>query len=289
MTVKRDEKIGIILFLIPALTLFTAFFIYPLINLIVMSFNEWTGFDVPVFIGLKNYMKIFGDKVFIRSVRNNIIWALVAGFVQVPLAMLAALILSYKVRGWRIFRTVYFFPQVISGVALATLWSAVYNAQYGMLNGVLGIIGLGRLGKNWLGTLETAFPAVLIYWVFYIGYYMVIILADIQCISDDYYEAANLDGASRIWQSIYITTPLAKGSIVTCMLLAMINGLRQFEQVYMLTNGGPANRTSVMVLYLYKQMQNYAYGTSSAAAVVLICVGTFVILALKNTVGRTNY
>jgi len=289
MNVKRDEKIGVLLFLLPVLILFIAFFVYPVIYLIIMSFNKWSGFDAPVFAGLANYIKIFTDKVFIRSITNNIIWALVAGFVQVPLAVLTAILLSYKPRGWKVFRTVYFFPQVISGVALATLWSAVYNAQYGMLNGILRILGLGHLEKNWLGSLDTAFPAVLIYWVFYVGYFMVIVLADIQSIPEDYYEAADIDGASRIRQSISITVPLAKTSIVTCMLLAMINGMRQFEQVYMLTNGGPSNRTSVMVLYLYKEMQNYAYGTSSAAAVVLICVGTIVILTLRNTIGRPNY
>jgi len=289
MKVKREERVGVLLFLLPVLVLFITFFVYPVIYLIIMSFNKWSGFDAPTFVGLENYIKIFSDKVFIRSITNNVIWALVAGFIQVPLAVLTAILLSYKPRGWKILRTVYFFPQVISGVALATLWAAVYNAQYGMLNGILRILGLEHLEKNWLGSLDTAFPAVLIYWVFYIGYYMVIVLADIQSIPEDYYEAADLDGASRIRQSISITVPLAKSSIVTCMLLAMINGLRQFEQVYMLTNGGPSNRTSVMVLYLYKEMQNYSYGTSSAAAVVLICVGTIVILTLKNTIGRPNY
>jgi raffinose/stachyose/melibiose transport system permease protein len=110
---------------------------------------------------------------------------------------------------------------------------------------------------------------------------MVIMLADVQTISEDYYEAAAIDGASRLRMSFAITVPLIRGSIITCMTLAMIYGLRQFEQVYMLTNGGPANRTSVMVLYLYKEMQNYSYGRSSAAAVVLILVGTLVILGLR--------
>jgi len=289
MNVKRKERAGVFLFLLPVLILFTAFFAYPVIYLVFMGFNKWSGFESPVFSGLGNYIKLFSDEVFIRSITNNLLWAFVAGFVQVPLAVLAAILLSYRPKGWKLLRTVYFFPQVISGVALATLWSAVYNAQYGMLNGFLRILGLGHLEKNWLGSLETALPAVLIYWVFYIGYYIVIVLADIQGIPEDYYEAARIDGANRIRQSIWITLPLAKTSIITCMLLAMINGLRQFEQVFMLTNGGPSNRTSVIVLYLYKEMQNYAYGTSSAAAVVLICIGIIVILTVRNTIGRQNY
>ncbi len=117
---------------------------------------------------------------------------------------------------------------------------------------------------------------------------MIIVLADIQGISEEYYEAAEIDGAGRIRQSLSITLPLARTSIVTCILLAMIDGLRQFAEVYILTNGGPNNRTSVMVLYLYKEMQNYSYGTSSAAAVVLIGIGTLVILAIRNTLGRQS-
>ncbi len=242
----------------------------------------------PVFVGFQNYINIFQDKVFIKSIINNLIWALAAGFVQVPLAVLAALILSYRPKGWKIFRTVFFFPRVISAIALATLWAAIFNAQYGLLNGLLRVIGLGHLQTNWLGTLKTAFPSVLIYWLFYIGYYMIIVLADIQGISEEYYEAAEIDGAGRIRQSLSITLPLARTSIVTCILLAMIDGLRQFAEVYILTNGGPNNRTSVMVLYLYKEMQNYSYGTSSAAAVVLIGIGTLVILAIRNTLGRQS-
>ncbi|NLL42833.1 MAG: sugar ABC transporter permease [Firmicutes bacterium] len=288
MNVKREDRVGIAVFLTPVLVLFTLFFIFPIIYLIIVSFVEWSGLDTPAFVGFQNYLRIFNDKVFIRSISNNLIWALCAGFIQVPLAVLAALMLSYRPRGWKIFRTVYFFPKVISAIALATLWSAVYNAQYGLLNGLLRVIGLGHLQTNWLGTLKTAFPSVLIYWLFYIGYYMIIVLADIQGIPQDYYEAAEIDGAGRIRQSLNITLPLAKTSIVTCILLAMIDGLRQFAEVYILTNGGPANRTSVMVLYLYKEMQNYSYGTSSAAAVVLIAIGTVVILTIKNTLGREN-
>lgn len=285
---ETQNKIGVILFLIPAVTLFAAFFIYPVIHVAYLSLNQWDGMSDAVFVGFDNYAKIMSNKVFTRSIINNVIWALVAGLVQVPLAMFTALMLSQKMRGWKILRTIYFLPQVISGVALATMWAAVYNANYGMLNGLLKIVGLEHLSRNWLGTVQTALPAILIYWVFYIGYYMVIMLADMQTVPEDYYEAASIDGASRLRMSFEITLPLIRGSIITCMTLAMIYGLRQFEQVYMLTNGGPANRTSVMVLFLYKEMQNYSYGTSSAAAVVLIFVGTLVIMGLRMFGGKNE-
>ena len=286
MESNKRNRIGIILFLIPAIILLLLFFILPVIYVVYLSFQKWDGMSPQVFYGFKNYIKVFKDPLFISSIVNNIVWALAAGLIQVPLAMITALMLSQKMRGWKFFRTVYFFPQVISSVALATMWGAVFNASYGLLNGLLKIIGLESLQRNWLGDLNTAFPAILLYWLPYIGYYMVIILADIQSIPEDYYEAASIDGATKLKQVWYISIPMIRGSVATCMTLAMVFGIRQFDQVYMLTNGGPANRTSVMVLYLYKKMQEFSYGTSSAAASVLIVIGVCVILMLRRTVGR---
>lgn len=266
----------------PALLLMLVFFVIPVIYVIVVSLLKWNGISTASFVNIQNFLKLFRDKSFVRSVINNIVWALVAGFIQVPLAMLMAIILSRKPAGWKFFRTVYFFPQVISGIALATLWRAIYNADTGMLNGLLRVIGLGNLARDWLGTLETAFPAVLIYWVFYVGYYMVIMMADITTIDTSYYEAATIDGASDFQQAIYITIPLIKKtSLLTCVTLASVLGLRQFEQVYMLTNGGPANRTSTMVLYMYKKLQDANYGMASATAVVLIIVGVIFIVCIR--------
>ena len=266
----------------PALIVMVLFFVIPVIYVVAVSFLKWNGISDPAFINVKNFSLLLKDKSFSRSVINNVIWALVAGFIQVPLAMVMAIILSRKPKGWKFFRTVYFFPQVISGIALATLWRAIYNAEHGMLNGLLRAIGLGGLAKDWLGTIQTAFPAVLIYWVFYVGYYMVIMMADITTIDTSYYEAATIDGATDFQQAIYITIPLIKKtSLLTCVTLASVMGLRQFEQVYMLTNGQPANTTSTIVLYMYKKMQNANYGIASASAVILIIVGVIFIVCIR--------
>lgn len=282
MKPTRSDRGPLAAFLSPALVIMLTFFVIPVIYVIVVSLLKWNGISAPTVVWFQNFEKLFHDKVFIRSVRNNIIWALVAGFIQVPLAMLMAIILSRKPKGWKFFRTVYFFPQVISGIALATLWRAIYNADTGLLNGLLRAIGMGDAARDWLGTVETAFPAVLIYWVFYIGYYMVIMMADITTIDTAYYEAATIDGASDFQQAIYITIPLIKKtSLLTCVTLASVLGLRQFEQVYMLTNGGPANKTNTMVLYMYKKMQDANYGRASASAVILILVGIIFIVCIR--------
>ena len=282
MKLERSDRPTFWAFMTPALVLMIVFFVIPVIYVVVISFMKWNGINTPAFVNVKNFMLLFRDKAFKRSIYDNVIWALVAGFIQVPLAMVMAIILSRKPKGWKFFRTVYFFPQVISGIALATLWRAIYRADTGLLNALLRSVGLGHLAKDWLGTLETAFPAVIIYWVFYVGYYMVIMMADITTIDDSYYEAATIDGASDFQQAIYITIPLIrKTSLLTCVTLASVMGLRQFEQVYMLTNGGPANSTSTIVLYMYKKLQDANYGMASASAVILIIIGVIFIICIR--------
>lgn len=282
MKPTRSDRSALAAFMAPALIIMLVFFVIPVLYVVVVSVLKWNGISTATFNDIQNFAKLFKDKAFVRSVTNNVIWALVAGFIQVPLAMVMAIILSRKPRGWKFFRTVYFFPQVISGIALATLWRAIYSADTGLLNGLLRSIGLENLARDWLGTVETAFPAVLIYWVFYVGYYMVIMMADITTIDSTYYEAATIDGASDFQQAIYITIPLIKRtSLLTCITLASVLGLRQFEQVYMLTNGGPANRTSTMVLYMYKKLQDTNYGMASASAVILIVVGVIFIVCIR--------
>ena len=282
MKPTRSDKGPLIAFMTPAIVVMILFFVIPVIYVVVVSFLKWNGISVPAFNNIRNFQLLFKDKAFIRSIINNIVWAMVAGFIQVPLAMVMAIILSRKPKGWKFFRTVYFFPQVISGIALATLWRTIYNAEYGLLNGLLRAVGLGNLAVDWLGTIQTAFPAVLIYWVFYVGYYMVIMMADITTIDTSYYEAATIDGATDFQQAIYITIPLIrKTSLLTCVTLASVMGLRQFEQVYMLTNGQPANTTSTIVLYMYKKMQSSNYGIASASAVILIIIGIVFIVCIR--------
>ena len=267
----------------PAIVLIIMFFVIPVIYVVVVSLLKWNGINTPVFRAFKNYTLLFKDKAFVRSIINNVIWAAVAACIQVPLAMLMAIILSRKPKGWKFFRTVYFFPQVISGIALAALWRSVYNAESGLLNGLLRAVGAGDLACDWLGGLKTAFPAVLIYWVFYVGYYMVIMMADITTIDQTYYEAATIDGATDFQQAIHITIPLIKhSSLLTCVTLASVMGLRQFEQVYMLTNGQPANTTSTIVLYLYKKLQDANYGMASSSAVILIIIGVVFIVCIRS-------
>ena len=141
MTLHKHWK-GIVLFLLPALVLYGAFFIYPLGFVFSLSFTQWNGISPPVFRGLQNFVDLALDSTFRLSVRNNFIWALSLGFLQIFLAALVAMILTRRPAGWRVLRTIYFLPNVISQVAIAMLWTAIYNAEHGVLNQLLTAIGL---------------------------------------------------------------------------------------------------------------------------------------------------
>ncbi len=279
----------ILLFLLPVLVLFTTYFIYPLGFVFVSSFTKWNGIRPMEFIGVKNYLQLLGDGTFRLALRNNIIWALVLGFIQVPLAAGMAMILARKPKGWKTFRTIYFLPNVISQVALAMMWLAIYNAEDGMLNNFLEIIGLSDLTRNWLGNMSTAFPAVLIQQVFYIGYFMIVIFASRMGISESYYEAAEIDGANVLQQEINITIPMLKGILITTMTLALAYGMRHFESTYLMTNGGPAHATSVMGILLYRDLGALNYGEANAIGSTLIIFGGATIAAIRWLFNRNNH
>lgn len=263
----------IFLFLLPVLILFSAFFIYPLSYVIVTSFTKWNGFTAPEFIAFENYKYLFTDENFRLSLRNNIVWAVVLGFIQVPMACIMAMILARRPKGWKVLRTVYFLPNVISQVALAMMWTAIYNAKNGVLNALLTFVGLGHLTNNWLGNMDTAFAAVIFQQVFYIGYFMIVILASRLSVPDSYYEAAELDGANILQQEFHITLPMLKPILVTTITLALAYGMRHFESTFLMTGGGPAHTTSVMGIMLYTDMQALRYGEGNAIGATLVIFG----------------
>ncbi|WP_304223481.1 carbohydrate ABC transporter permease [Gracilinema caldarium] len=278
--------LGIVVFLAPVLVLYAAFFIYPLFFIGFTSLMEWNGISSARFVGLENYGRLFSDATFKLGIRNNFIWAFASGFIQIPLATLVALILARKVRFWKFLRTLYFLPNVISAVALAMLWKAIYNPSYGLLNGLLALAGLGP--HNWLGDTATALPAVITQSVLYIGYFMIIILAAITTIPDSLYEAAEIDGASVIQQTFKITIPMITGTLVTSITLAMAYGMRHFEATFLMTGGGPAYATTTMGIQLYNKMDAFRYGEASAIGAILILLGTVLIVAIRALLSKND-
>lgn len=283
---KKSNWLGRILFLLPVVILFLAFFVYPFIFTVLTSFTSWRGIGAMKFNGIANYLKLMSDPTFRLALRNNIIWALCQGFIQVPLAAIVAMILVRKPHGWKVMRTVYYLPNVISTVALAMVWVAMYNVT-GPINAILGKL-FGMAPRNWLGNPTTALGAVIFQTVIYIGYFMIVLLASAMNIPKTLYEAAEIDGASTLQQEFAITLPMLRGSLVTTMTLAMAYGIRHFESTYLMTGGGPAYATTTMGIDLYLKMDALRYSEASTAGVFLILLGTVAISLLRKIFGKSD-
>lgn len=283
---RNPNRIWILAYLAPLAILFVAFFLFPLVFNLYTSFMKWKGGGGMTFNGLANYLKLLRDDSFVLAIRNNVIWAFAQGLIQIPLATLVALILAREPRGWKALRTIYFLPNVISTVAIAMVWVAMYNPQYGPINAIWKLAG-GE-PRNWLGDPSTALPSIIAMTVIYIGYFMIIILASVMNIPKELYEAAEIDGASKVQQEFHITIPMTRGTILTCMTLAMAYGMRHFETTWLMTGGGPAYSTNTMGIALYLKMDALRYGEASAAGIILILLGTVVIVLLRRFFGSKD-
>jgi raffinose/stachyose/melibiose transport system permease protein len=278
--VSRGMGPGIALSLLPALVLFGTFFVIPFVVLVYTAFHKWDVVELS-YVGLGNFRFLFEDPVFWQALRNTGIYAALGVFVHVPLACVVAIILSQKPKGWRLFRVVFFLPNVVSFVAFATVFLVVYNARYGLLNQVLDYVGVESLQRDWLFDVKTALPAVAATYVFAIGAIMLLVMAEIASIPRELYEAAEVDGASRLQRHLYVTVPLLRNVIGTIVLLSLIGTLALFDAAYVLTSGGPNNATLTVSLYAF---QNYVigdWGYANAVGCFIVVSGLFVILTVR--------
>jgi raffinose/stachyose/melibiose transport system permease protein len=264
--------------ILPGAALVAIFFLIPLGVLAVSSFSQWSvlGFD---FIGVGNYTRLIHDPVFWKAVKNTCLYAAAALLIQIPLGVIVAMILSQRIRGWRFFRTILFAPVVISGAAYALIFSNVYNPRYGLLNRALDLVGLH--GHDWLFETSTALPAVIGAFVFTIGFFMVLVMTEITSIPLELSEAAEVDGASKLQRNLFVTLPLLRHVIGTCVLLSLLGILGFFDLVYILTNGGPADRTVTVTVYAYRQYASDQWGYANAIGIFIVATGFLLIVGIR--------
>ena len=276
-----------ILAVVPVLVFYFAFYLIPMGMTIITSFFDWSQIKMGGFAGFDNYEKLFHDSVFWTSVKNILIWIAIAVFIHIPMSLLVALLLSAKMKGWKVLRTLYFIPQIISSVAWAAIFMSVYNPSYGLLNGILEAVGLEKVGRNWLFDPKTAWPAVICTWLFFIGMYSMIMLAELSSIPDEILEAARIDGANRFQIARFIKVPLARLVIGTCMIMTVAGGIKCFDSLYIMTNGAPNYKTETLSLYLYQQYSYANFGYANTIGVFLLVLG-IVIVSLVMKVFKTN-
>ncbi len=278
----NERRLTALLFLLPGLVIFLVFVVTPIFLSARYSLFDWNGLgELTDFVGLGNYQQLLNDPFFWQSVRNNgfvVAWSLVT---QLPLAVGLAILLTGRLKGSAFFRTLYFAPMVLSEVVVAVIWSWIYNPQFGMLNTLLRDVGLGTLTRSWLAEPGLVMMSVMVVTTWkYLGFYLVIFIAAIQGIPRELYESAQLDGATGLQQQRFITLPLLGSTTRVVTLLAIVGSLKFFDMVWILTEGGPSNSSSVMATYMFKQsFRSQQFGYGSAVAFTLFALAAVVAAA----------
>lgn len=268
----------ICLFVLPALFLFAAIVLLPIGISAYYSLLDWDGIGAASFAGLKNYVRLFTDPVnaFPQAIWNSLLLVLLSVFVQLPIALILALILANGVKGENFYRTIYFIPVVLSTVVIGQLWTKIFQPEYGLLNTLLNSLGLGHLAGQWLADPKTALLCAIIPTVWqYIGYHMLLFYGGIKAIPNDVFEAAKIDGASPVQVSLRITIPLIRSTMKTCVIFAVIGSLKVFDIVYIMTKGGPMHASEVPSTLMYNAIfykNQYGYGSSMSIFIVLECL-----------------
>jgi raffinose/stachyose/melibiose transport system permease protein len=273
-----SDKKAIFIFVFPAFLIFFMIIILPIFFSAYYSTLEWNGIGEAVFIGMKNYVNLFVNNTdgFMMAIKNSFLVAFFSVFVQVPLALVLALVISKGIKGEGFFRTVYFIPVIISTTVIGQLWMKIYQPKYGMLNHLLEVTGLDFLKQNWLATPETALGSAffVIIWQ-YIGYHMLLLYSAIKAIPREVYEAAEVDGANHIQKAFRITIPLILPMLKVCVTFALIGSLKTFDLIYVLTKGGPIHSTEVPTTLMFSTifLQNkYGYGSAMAIFIIVECL-----------------
>ncbi|MEV0388460.1 sugar ABC transporter permease [Nonomuraea sp. NPDC050643] len=280
---RRMPVLGALPFLAPALALYGIFLLFPIVSAVYLSFMRWNGFPTvpPVWAGLDNYRDILtNDTVFHTALRNSVIWVVLSLIVPTVLALLLALALNRRLLGRNLLRSAFYIPAVLASIAVATMWTWLYNPNSGLVNGTLNALGLSSWIQDWLGEPRIALYSVFVAFVWQTtGFSMVLFLAGLQTVPADLVEAAKLDGASA-WQSFRnVTLPALRPTFTVVLVLTVISSLKVFDLIVGMTNGGPAQSSQVLALWSYSQsFINHNFGGGNALAVVLLLITLALVL-----------
>lgn len=273
-----QDSLTIVAFLLPAVVLFLAFVIYPILQSVYYSLFDWNGLGPAVdFVALENYVRILSDRIFLKAVGNGLLIVVMSLAIQLPMALGLALMVGRNLPGRAVFRLIFFLPYVFSEVITAIMWLGLYNPDpdRGFINAILVLIP-GVEPVAWLGNTSTVLPSlfVVLTWK-YFGLYMLLFMAGLQNIPAEIEEAARIDGANARQLVTRITLPLLGGTIFTCVYLSVLGSLQQFVLVWVMTKGGPVNASEVMATYMYRfgfVRFWLGYGCAVALVMFLICL-----------------
>jgi multiple sugar transport system permease protein len=267
----RREELAFYLFISPWIIGFLLFDAGPIVASLGVSLTDWKILGDPHWIGLDNYQRMMDDRVFFKAIRNSIYYGVGSVTLGIATAFLLALLLNQPVRGVTLFRTIFYLPALVSGIAIAILWTNILHPDYGLINASLAKIGID--GPGWLKSPEWAMPGLILVAVWSVGGSVVIFLAGLQGVPTHLYEAAALDGAGPLRKFWNVTVPMMSPVIFYNIIVGFIVSLQSFVLILIMTDGRPANATLVMGLYIYRTAFKFLdLGYASAMAWVLLVV-----------------
>ena len=261
------------LFLAPGLIIYSIVVVYPMIYSSWLSLFRWDGVaPTKVFVGLDNYVTLLTQNdVFWIALRNNAIWLVAALLLPTSTGLGLAILLNSKFRGSHIFRSIFYFPAVLSLAVVGLIWTWIYHPDLGLLNQALRGVGLKAFTRNWLSDPNVAlYPVIIAATWNAVGLPMLLFLAGLQTIPEELHEAAKVEGAGPIRRFLYVTFPLLRETTLIVLAITAINALKAYDIIYAMTNGGPANKTQLLSTWMYFLTYNYnQVGLGTAIAVVL--------------------
>jgi raffinose/stachyose/melibiose transport system permease protein len=273
--VRRQQARYAVLFVAPAMLIYLVFMIYPFLNTIYLSFTNWDGITPSKdFVGLSNYVRVFGEEAALKAFVNNIIWVVLGTVAPVVLGLFEALLVWSGARGSLLFRTLFFLPFVLPLVVVGIVWQWIYHPLFGIVNTVLDSFGLDWLSRGWLADPHTALYAVLIAAIWgQTGFCFLILHASLQNVDMSTVEAAMIDGANWFQRARSIVIPQIAPQITMVTAVTLIGGFAVFDIIYVMTGGGPGNASQVLATYTVKvafQQNEAGYGSSLAMLITVL-------------------
>ncbi|MDA3859793.1 MAG: sugar ABC transporter permease [Melioribacteraceae bacterium] len=282
----KTRKITPYLLVAPYIIHFAVFVAFPVIFSIVLTFHKWNIISPMKFTGFDNYIRLFNDTLFLKSIMNTFVFLIIHIPLQIFVALILAEILNQKIFMRGFFRAAFFLPVVVSGVVVTMLWQQMFAFDTGLLNRILTTVGLDKVG--WLVDPNVAMSsiAVMATWK-NVGLYVILFLVGLQTVPPHYYEAADLEGANRFQKFFNITLPMIKPTMFMVIILSTIGGFSLFIEPYIMTGGGPLNSTISAVLYIYKQgFFYYHMGYASTLGLFFALIILLVIVIQKKFIER---
>lgn len=271
-TLRRREALDGVLFAAPAIIGLAVFILGPVVASLFFSMTEYNIVQPAAWAGLDNYVRMMSEELFWTSLYNTAYYSILSVPLSLVFALAVAMLLNQKVKGQTIFRTIFYLPSLVSGVAVAIIWMWIFNPFYGLLNIALEQVGI--IGPLWLQSAVWSKPALVIMHVWSgTGSAMIIFLAALQGVPEELYEAARIDGAGSWKKFRYVTLPMISPVTFFNLIMGVISGFQVFTQAYVMTQGGPLNSTLFYVLYLYRHAFIYfEMGYASALSWVLLLI-----------------